>query len=76
MITKIKRSLEEREDGFTLLEIMLAVVIISALASTVIMAINPGKQLMATRDAQRKTDINVLYASLHQYSVDNNGHFP
>ncbi len=62
--------------GFTLLEILLVVVILGVLASIVILAINPLKQLADTRNAQRKTDVNTILDAVYQYTIDNNGMIP
>ena len=61
------------QSGFTLLEILLVVAAIGILAGIVIFAINPAKQLGATRDAQRKVDINTILNATYQYIIDNNG---
>lgn len=65
-----------KQSGFTLLEILLVVAAIGILAGIVIFAINPGKQLGDTRNAQRRVDINTILNGLYQYSIDHNGTFP
>jgi prepilin-type N-terminal cleavage/methylation domain-containing protein len=70
------RKNEKRVKGFTLLEILLVVAAIGILAGIVILAINPGKQLADTQDAQRAADVNTILNAIYQYSVDNDGDLP
>lgn len=62
--------------GFTLLEVLLVVAIISILAGIVILALNPTKQLGDSRNAQRRVDVNTILSAVYQYSIDNNGNIP
>lgn len=62
--------------GFTLLEILLVVGIISILAGIVILAINPTKQLGDTRNAQRRSDVLTILNAAYQFSIDNSGYLP
>lgn len=56
--------------GFTLLEILVVVGAISLLAGIVILAINPGKQIAETRNAQRRVDVNTILNGVYQYAID------
>ena len=62
--------------GFTLLEVLLVVAIISILAGIVIIAINPNKQLGDSRNAQRQADVTTTLNAIYQYELDNNGTIP
>lgn len=70
------KQLRNREQGFTLIEVLLVVAIIAILAGIVILAINPNKQLGDTRNSQRQSDINTILNATYQYSVDNQGNLP
>jgi len=62
--------------GFTLLEVLLVVAIIAILAGIVIIAINPGKNLGDSRNAQRSADVNTIINGVYQYELDSNGSLP
>lgn len=72
----LKQVQHDINKGFTLLEVLLVVAAISILASIVIVAINPTKQLGTTRDGQRKNDVTTILNAVYQYSLDNNGTIP
>lgn len=74
---KISSYLRRRfKHGFTLIELLLVIGIIAILASIVIVAINPTKQLGDARDAQRRSDVNTILNAVYQYAIDNNGSLP
>ena len=70
------KKLLRSQKGFTLIEILLVVAAIAILAGIVIVAINPGKQLGDTRNAQRRSDVTTILNGVYQYSLDNNGVIP
>ena len=62
--------------GFTLIELLLVIGIIAILASVVIVAINPTKQLASARNAQRAVNVNTILNAVYQYALDNAGILP
>lgn len=62
--------------GFTILEILLVVAVITILAGIVILAINPSRQLALTRNSQRSSDVSNIHKAVYQYMIDNKGVTP
>lgn len=59
--------------GFTLIEILLVVAILSILLVVVFAALNPATRLADTRNARRWNDVNQILTAIHECLVDNNG---
>src|SRR3989339_1399937 len=64
-------SITKRKRGFTLLEILMVIAIIAILASIVILAINPNRQLAKVRNTQRQMNLGEINKALQQYYIDN-----
>ncbi len=73
---KFRNSIKNFPKGFTLIEILLAVALISFLAGIVIIAVNPSKQFDDAKNTQRWSDVNTILSAVYQYAVDNNGVIP
>jgi len=76
MLKNIINKSKKNQSGFTLLEVLLVVAIIAILAGIVIIAINPGKNLGDSRNAQRSADVTTILNGVYQYVLDNNGTLP
>lgn len=59
--------------GFTLIEILLVVAILAILASIVIIAINPARQLAQANNSQRRVDVTTVLNAVYQYALDHGG---
>lgn len=70
------KTIRKNHKGFTLIEVLLVVAIISILAGIVILAINPSRQLAQSKNAQRAADVTTILNAIYQYSLDNNGSLP
>ena len=65
-----------KKSGFTLIELILVIVLIAALAASTYALINPQKRFKENRNAQRTADVNSILSATYQYYVDNDGIIP
>lgn len=76
MNTKIKDQKNIcRENGFTLIEILVVIGLIALLAAIVIVAINPAKQFAQGRNVCRQSNIETILNAVGQRIADNKGTF-
>lgn len=64
------------QKGFTLIEILIVVSIIAALAVSVFVALNPAQRLKDAKDARRTADVDSILSAVHAAIVDNKGALP
>lgn len=60
----------KKQNGFTLVELLLVIVIISILSGVLLVIIQPGKMQGNARDAQRLSDLKVIQGALELYFAD------
>lgn len=65
-----------KKKGFTLLELLITIGIISILSGITIFAINPSKQFGQANNAARFSDINSILSAVGQYTIKNRGALP
>lgn len=64
-------NLPKLKKGFTLIEILLVVAILSILLVVVFAALNPAQRLIDTRNARRWNDVNQILTAVHECIIDN-----
>jgi prepilin-type N-terminal cleavage/methylation domain-containing protein len=62
--------------GFTLVELLVVIGMLSVLLSIVLVAINPSRQFAKANNTKRMSDINQILNAVSQYASDNNGTLP
>ena len=70
-LPNIKKGLTAVRRGFTLIEILLVIAILSILLVVVFAALSPAARLQDTRNARRWNDVNQVLTALHECVIDN-----
>ena len=72
----MKKNILTKDQGFTLVEILIVIGIIAVLAAIVIVAVNPARLFGKARDTERWTEVNGIANAITQYYADNAGVLP
>jgi len=64
--------MNERNRGFTLIELVIVIGILGILVAVVITVLNPKHYLAKSRDARRQSDLKMIQAALEAYYSQNN----
>lgn len=69
----MKKTNVSKEQGFTLIEILVVIGIIAVLAAIVLVAINPALRFAQAQNNQRSSNLTAILDAAGQYIVDNQG---
>ncbi len=62
--------------GFTLVELIVVIAIITVIAATVFVAVDPAKQLHKARNSSRWSDVTTILEGVKKYQFENDGVLP
>lgn len=65
-----------KQQGFTLVELLVVIGILGIIMGVTLVAINPSQQFQNARNAQRQTDVTSIIDAIYQYEAMNAGAFP
>lgn len=65
----------KKQNGFTLVEMLIVIGLIALLATSVLVAVNPSRQFKFARDTERKAHLATILNAISQNIAENNGSF-
>lgn len=73
--TKIMKNKSRITQGFTLVELLIVIAVISILAAVAFVAIDPATRINEAQDSERWSSANAVLDAFLQYTVDNDGEY-
>lgn len=70
-----QNKIQKQRSGFTLIEILVVIGLITVLAAVVLVAVNPARQFAQGRDVQRTSHVETILNAVGQNIADNKGVF-
>lgn len=67
---------EKRQQGFTLVEILVVIGILAVLLAVSLVAINPNQHFIDSRNSQRWSNVNAVLDAIYEYQATHNGSLP
>ncbi|MEI6221569.1 MAG: prepilin-type N-terminal cleavage/methylation domain-containing protein [bacterium] len=67
---------KSKQAGFTLVELIIVIVVITILAAAILVGINPALRFQQARNAQRWSEANAILNAVMSYKVDHGGALP
>ncbi|OGC38603.1 hypothetical protein A2V54_02020 [candidate division WWE3 bacterium RBG_19FT_COMBO_53_11] len=64
------------KQGFTFVEFLLVIAAIAILMIVLVEVIRPDEKLAATRNTERRADVNTILNAVYQYALDHSGQLP
>lgn len=65
-----------KKRGFTLVELLIIIGIISILFAVILVAVDPARRFSEARDAVRRQDVRNILEAAVEYMADNRGNYP
>jgi type II secretory pathway pseudopilin PulG len=60
-----------KKNGFTLVELLVIIGILTILLSIIVIAVNPSRKFKQANNTQRLSDINVIINAVHEWAMGN-----